>query len=161
MVFPEINMNLIYNNVMLKTNVRHGKSMHQKASHSGIWLWGASPCVARLPAFIIPVLTFLRNGCVLCRSLACGSLIDAFLNERLLNHSCSLADILLRCLLNINWIHNKLIPYHYVLEKHDSCFEVVVCYVGTLIVVVLLIPSWMKAYQILSCRYFIEVFVLH
>ena len=64
MVFLERSMNLIYNNPMLKTNVRHGKSMHQNFFLSGIWLWGSSPCVARIPSFLILVLTFLRNGCV-------------------------------------------------------------------------------------------------
>ena len=43
MVFPERNMNLICNIITLTTNVRHGKSMHQKFFLSGIWLWVQVP----------------------------------------------------------------------------------------------------------------------
>ena len=146
MVFQERNMNLICNNFILKTNVRYGKSMHQKICHSGIWLWGTIPYVARIPYFLILLLTLLRNGCVLCRSLACGSLIDSFLNERLPNHSWSLADILLRSLFNITWIHSRLMPYYFVLKKHRNGLELVVCSIGILILVVLLMHYWMKSY---------------
>ena len=79
-------MNLIYNNITLTTNVRHGKSMHQNIFHSGIWIWGASPCVARIPAFLSLVPTFPINGYMLCRSLACGYIASPHLYFMFYSH---------------------------------------------------------------------------